>query len=223
MRLLLIEDSSRLRDTLSRALTRLGHAVDAAESGEEGDASVSVNDYDVIILDLMLPGIDGLSLLAKWRRQGNGTPVLILTALNGIDDRVRGLSLGGDDYLVKPFALAELDARLEVLVRRRYGKTDSRISVGPLEIDLAAKSVAIGGETIALTAREFALLECLARRPGHVLSREQIEAQLYNEAESPLSNAVDAAVYSLRKKLSPAGTEPLIQTRRGLGYVLEIP
>lgn len=221
MRLLLIEDSERLRETVARALTRLGHAVDTAPTGEEGEISARLNTYDVIVLDLMLPGQDGLTLLGKWRREGNNTPVLILTALNRVEDRVRGLSLGADDYLVKPFALAELAARIEVLVRRSHGKADSTLRIGPLEIDLAAKTVSRDGEAIALTARDFALLECFARRPGQVLSREQIEAHLYNEADAPLSNAVDAAVYALRRKLSPPGTEPLIQTRRGLGYVLE--
>jgi len=221
VRLLLIEDSQRLRETVARALIRLGHAVDTAATGEDGEISARLNPYDVIVLDLMLPGQDGLTLLGKWRREGNDTPVLILTALNRVEDRVRGLSLGADDYLVKPFALAELAARIEVLVRRRHGKADSTLRVGPLEIDLAAKTVTRDGEPIALTARDFALLECFARRPGQVLSREQIEAHLYNEAEAPLSNAVDAAVYALRRKLSPPGADSLIQTRRGLGYVLE--
>ena len=221
MRLLLIEDSRRLRTTVARALSRLGHAVDEAADGESGEDFARVNDYDVIILDLMLPGQHGLTLLEKWRDAGKDMPVLILTALDGIDDRVRGLALGADDYLVKPFAIAELAARLEALTRRRHGRADSRVMIGPLSIDLTAKQVSRGGEAIALTAREFALLECLARRPGQIFSREQIEARLYNEEESPLSNAVDTAIYSLRKKLCPPGTPPLIHTRRGLGYVLE--
>lgn len=221
MRLLVIEDSTRLRTTLTRALTRLGHAVDAAADGEEGETLARVNEYDVAVVDLMLPGQDGLTLLGKWRRSGNDMPVLLLTALDGIDDRVRGLALGADDYLVKPFAFEELNARLEALARRRYGLADSRVTVGPLTIDLAAKSVQRDGAPIALTAREFSLLECLARRPGQVLNRAQIEAQLYSEVASPLSNAVDAAIYSLRRKLSPPGSPPLIHTRRGLGYVLE--
>lgn len=221
MRLLVIEDSDRLRTTLTRALTRLGHAVDAAADGEEGETLARVNEYDVAVVDLMLPGQDGLTLLGKWRRNGNPMPVLLLTALSGIDDRVRGLALGADDYLVKPFAFEELNARIAALARRRYGLTDSRVTVGPLIIDLTAKTVLREGEPVVLTAREFTLLECLARRPGQVLSRAQIEAQLYSETDSPLSNAVDAAIYSLRRKLSPPGSPALIHTRRGLGYVLE--
>jgi len=221
MRLLLVEDSDRLRGTLVRALERLGHAVDEAADGEEAALAVRVTEYEAIVLDLMLPGRSGLDLLDEWRRRGDETPVLVLTALNAVDDRVRGLALGADDYLVKPFAIDELVARLEAVVRRRCGLADSRVHVGDLEIDLAARSVRRQGEEIVLTAREFSLLECLARRPGQVMSREQIEAHLYGEADSPVSNAVDAAIYSLRRKLSPGDAPPLIHTRRGLGYVMQ--
>ncbi len=221
MRLLLIEDSPRLRTTLAKALTRLGHAVDAAPDGEEGDTLIRIHSYDVVILDLMLPKRSGLDLLGGWRRHGRDTPIIVLTALDGVDDRVRGLALGADDYLTKPFAIAELNARVEAIARRRHGQADSRVVVRDLEIDLAARRVLRSGTPIALTAREFSLLECLARKPGQVLSREQIEAHLYSESDSPLSNAVDSAVYSLRRKLTPEGDLPIIQTRRGLGYVLE--
>lgn len=223
MRLLIIEDSTRLRTTLVQALSRLGHAVDSAPDGEEGEMLAQANEYDVIVLDLMLPGQDGLALLTKWRRRGKDTPVLLLTALDGVDDRVRGLAQGADDYLVKPFAFPELAARLEALVRRSHGHADSHVTIGALEIDLMAHTVRREGEEIPLTAREFSLLECLARRPGQILSRAQIERHLYNEEAAPLSNAVDAAVYSLRRKLCPPGTPPLIHTRRGLGYVMEEP
>ncbi len=221
MRLLLVEDSHRLRTTLAKALTRLGHAVDEAQDAEEGETLVGIHGYDAIVLDLMLPKQNGLHLLERWRRRGKDTPIIILTALNGLDDRVKGLALGADDYLTKPFAIAELDARLEAVVRRRrYGQADSRVQVGDLEIDLAAKKVVRAGKHIVLTAREFSLLECLARKPGQVFSREQIEAHIYSESDNPLSNAVDAAVYSLRQKLASAGGASIIQTRRGLGYVL---
>ena len=221
MRLLIIEDSEKLRTTAARALTRLGHAVDEAGSAEEGDQMVRDHEYDVIVLDRMLPAEDGLSLLGRWRSAGRDTPVLLLTALHAVEERVRGLAMGADDYLTKPFALAELAARLEVLARRTHGRADSKVRIGPLEIDFAAKSVSRDGAALPLTAREFSLLECLARRPGQILSREQIEEHLYNESDSPVSNAVDAAVYGLRRKLCPPGTPPLIHTRRGLGYVLQ--
>jgi DNA-binding response OmpR family regulator len=221
MRLLLIEDSHRLRTTLAKALTRLGHAVDVAEDGEEGEMLAEIHGYDVIVLDLMLPKQSGLDLLEAWRRRGKDTSIIILTALNGVDDRVRGLALGADDYLTKPFAIAELNARVEAIARRRHGRADSRLVVGNLEIDFATKKVMRAGKSIVLTAREFSLLKCLARKPGQVFSREQIEAHIYSERDSPLSNAVDAAVYSLRRKLTTEGHAPIIQTRRGLGYVLE--
>lgn len=221
MRLLLVEDSKRLRSTLVRALVRLGHAVDEAADGDEAALCAEVNDYDAIVLDLMLPGRGGLDLLGSWRRRGDATPVIVLTARGSVEDRVRGLALGADDYLVKPFALEELLARLEAVVRRRCGQAGSLTRVGDLEIDFAARSVKRGGAEVVLTAREFSLLECLARRPGQVLSRGQIEAHLYSEAGSPSSNAVDAAVYSLRRKLSPGDAPPLIHTRRGLGYVMQ--
>jgi two-component system copper resistance phosphate regulon response regulator CusR len=221
MKLLIIEDSARLRDTLGKGLARMGHAVDLAEDGIDGDLMGRAVKYDAVVLDRMMPGKDGLEVLRGWRRDGIDTPVLLLTALDGVEEKVRGLGDGADDYLTKPFALAELVARLEALTRRRYAQPDPRLQVGPLEIDTAAKSVSRDGEGIVLTAREFSLLEILARRPGQVLSREQIEAHLYSELEGPLSNAVDSAICSLRRKVCPPGTPPLIHTRRGLGYVLE--
>lgn len=223
MRLLIVEDAARLRNMLGDALTRMGHGVDLAENGEEGEAMARLNSYDAIVLDRMMPRKDGLDVLRDLRRDGITTPILLLTALDGVDEKVRGFGIGADDYLTKPFALAELAARLEALTRRHHGQADSIIRIGPLEIDIAAKSVLRDGGSIPLTAREFSLLECLARRPGQVLSRSQIEERIYSETDSPLSNAVDAAIYSLRRKLSPVGTPSLIQTRRGLGYVLELP
>lgn len=218
---MLVEDSARLRTTLAKALSRLGRAVDVAEDGVEADGLVRFHSYDVIVLDIMLPGKGGLTLLEEWRRRKVDTPIILLTALDEVSDRVRGLSLGADDYLTKPFAIEELDARIEALMRRRHGKAESRTKIGNLEIDFTAKVVWVDGSQAQLTAREFSLLECLARRPGRVLSREQIEAHIYSERESPLSNAVDAAVYSLRQKITPKGEASLLRTRRGLGYVLE--
>jgi two-component system copper resistance phosphate regulon response regulator CusR len=221
MKLLIVEDSARLRDTLGKALTRLGHAVDLAADGAEGHLMGISGPYDAVVLDRMMPGMDGLEVLRDWRKQGMKTPVLLLTALDGVEEKVRGLGTGADDYLTKPFALAELIARLEALVRRHHVRPDPVVVVGPLEVDTSAKTVRRNGVMITLTAREFSLLEYLARRPGQVLNREQIEAQLYSESGSPLSNAVDAAIYSLRRKICPPGTPALIHTRRGLGYVLE--
>jgi len=201
----------------------MGHGVDEAPDGEEGDLLVRVNGYDAIVLDLMLPGRGGLEWLREWRERGVVAPVIILTALGAVEDRVKGFALGADDYLTKPFAIEELLARLEAIARRARGRADSRLVLGEVEIDFAGRTVRRSGEEVVLTAREFSLLECLARRPGRVFSREQIEACLYGDTDSPLSNAVDAAVYSLRRKLTPDGSPPLIHTRRGLGYVIEAP
>lgn len=221
MRILIVEDATNLRTTLKQALTRLGHAVDDAADGNDGESLARTNPYDVMVLDRMLPGKDGLHVLCDLRRDGISTPVLLLTALSEVEDKVSGLGVGADDYMTKPFSLAELAARLEALARRSHGQADSSVRVGPLLIDLAKKSVLLNGEPVMLTAREFSVLECLARSPGRVFSRGQIESRIYAELDSPLSNAVDAAVYSLRRKLCPPGGEQLIHTRRGLGYVLE--
>ena len=221
MKLLIVEDAERLRVTIGKALTRMGHAVDLAEDGDEGDLMGRGTRYDAVVLDRMMPGKDGLEVLRGWRRDGIDTPVLLLTALESVEEKVRGLGDGADDYLTKPFALAELIARLEALVRRRYAQPDPQLVAGPLEIDTAAKAVRREGELIPLSAREFALLLCLARRPGQVLSREQIEEHLYGELDGPLSNAVDSAICALRRKLCPPGSPMIIHTRRGLGYVLE--
>jgi two-component system copper resistance phosphate regulon response regulator CusR len=233
MKLLVIEDAPRLRNALDKALSRLGHNVTLASDGQEGwdliDAvdhgapDYGAPDYDAIVLDIMLPGLDGLTLLRRMRERGRDTPVLLLTARDAVEDRVLGLSSGADDYLIKPFAIAELAARLDALVRRRYGQRTATIQIGPITIDTAARLVTREGAPVELTARELALLEYLARRRGHVVSRAQIEEHLYAGDDSPVSNAVDSAICQLRRKISPPGTPPLIHTRRGLGYVLEAP
>ncbi len=220
MRVLLIEDSRHLQRSISTALRKSGYAVDVTGDGEEGLWSAQSNDHDVIILDLMLPGLDGLTLLRRLRAGGKQTHVLILTAKDTLDDRVRGLQLGGDDYLVKPFALEELLARVEALCRRAYQRKSPRLTIGDLSLDTGAKSVTRGGQTIELTPREYALLEYLARRQGEVVTRAEIEEHIYSAQADLISNVVDSAICSLRRKL---GAPPLIHTRRGLGYVLNEP
>lgn len=221
MRVLMVEDAARLRALVVTALTKLGHTVDAAADGHEGLMLMEDHAYDAIILDVMLPGMDGFALLKSLRNRGDDTPVLMLTARDAIDDRVRGLSGGADDYLVKPFALAELAARLDALHRRRHGVVQKAIRVGPLELDLTARRVKRDGVEIPLTAREYALLEFFALRPRRILSREQIEAHLYPDGGAVVSNAVDSAVCLLRRKLGGADGQVLIHTRRGLGYTLD--
>ncbi|HET6203249.1 MAG TPA: response regulator transcription factor [Planctomycetota bacterium] len=223
MRLLYVEDSLRLQRSVGTGLRRAGHALDVAGDGEEGLWFAASNDYDVVILDLMLPRLDGWTFLRRLREQGRTTHVLVLTARDSVEDRVRGLREGADDYLVKPFAFEELLARVEALARRRHGVKRPRILVGDLEIDLAARTAGRGGRSIPLTRREYALLEHLALRPGEVLSRSDIEAHLYDDRADPMSNVVDAAVCALRRKIDRPGEASLIQTRRGMGYVLAAP
>jgi DNA-binding response OmpR family regulator len=224
MRILLVEDSERLQLALSTGLRREGHGVDVAGDGEEGLRYARNNPYDVIVLDLMLPRLDGLSVLRELRRGENGSEnvhVLILTARDTVEERVEGLRAGADDYLVKPFAFDELLARLEALGRRHYGTRSPELLVGDLAIDTAGKTVTRGERRIDLSTREYALLEYLARRQGETVSRIEIEDHLYDETSLPTSNAVDRAVCSLRAKLGGPEDAPLIHTRRGLGYVLE--
>jgi DNA-binding response OmpR family regulator len=223
VRLLLVEDSQRLQRSLGLGLRRLGYAVDIAGDGQEGLAQAESNEYDVIILDLMLPKLDGLQVLKQLRDGGNDAHVLILTARDTVDDRVRGLQAGADDFLVKPFAFAELLARVQALVRRRHGRKNPRLVVGALEIDTAARTVARGGQPVALTPREYALLEYLAARPGQVVTRGELEEHLYEGRIEVASNAVDSAVCALRRRLDPPGQSSFIETRRGLGYVLREP
>jgi DNA-binding response OmpR family regulator len=220
MRILVIEDSERLRRSLAIGLRKSGYAVDLAADGAQGLWSAQSNAYDVIILDLMLPEVDGLTILQTLRRKEIDSQVLILTAKDSVEDRVRGLRLGADDYLVKPFAFDELLARIEVLTRRRHGIKSPQIVIGDLELDTAARTVRRGTEVIELPPREYALLEYLALRKGQVVSRTEIEQHIYDEHVEPASNVIDAAVYALRRKIDPADGPSVICTRRGMGYTL---
>lgn len=220
MRVLLVEDSERLRRSVGTGLRKAGYAVDLAADGEEGLWYAQGNDYDVIVLDLMLPKIDGLSVLKRLRDSGKTTHVLILTAKDAIEDRVLGLQSGSDDYLVKPFAFDELLARVQALARRSHGVKRPVVRVGALEVDTVRRLAARDGSALDLPPREFALLEYLAMRPGEVVTRAQIEAHIYDDQVEPMSNVVESAIYSLRKKIDPPGGPSLIQTRRGMGYVL---
>lgn len=221
MRVLVVEDSERLRRLVETSLKRTGYVVDKTGDGEEGLWLARNNEYDVIVLDIMLPGLDGLSILKKLRESGDSTHVLMLTARDQIEDRVNGLKTGADDYLVKPFALEELLARVDALCRRSYGRKNPLVSIGDLVIDRTRRTVERGGDVVELTPREFRLLEFLAMREGEVVSRGEIEEHLYDFGSDLLSNAVDSAICSLRKKLTPDGATPLIHTRRGHGYVME--
>ncbi|MGB7159668.1 MAG: response regulator transcription factor [Tepidisphaeraceae bacterium] len=220
MRVLVVEDFELLRESIAQGLREAGFAVDASADGEDGLWRARTNDYDVIVLDLMLPRLDGLSLLKRLRARGNRAHVLILTARDTSDDRVRGLDTGADDYLVKPFAFAELLARVRALTRRRYGATSPLIRVGDMELDTTKRSVRRGGDTVELSAREYALLEFLAMRAGQVVTRTDIWEHLYDDNGSPESNVVDVFIGHLRRKVERPGHARLIHTRRGHGYVL---
>ena len=223
MRILLVEDSVRLQEAVGTGLREMGYAVDIAGDGEDGLWRAETGEYDVLVLDLMLPKLDGLSVLSRLREQGKTTHVLILTARDKVEDRVRGLQMGADDYLVKPFNFLELVARIQALARRAHGVKTPRITLGDLVIDTSACAVTRGDESVELTPREYALLEFLAFRRGQVVSRTQIEQHIYDERVEPASNVVDSAICTLRRKVDRPGAASLIQTRRGLGYILEEP
>ena len=222
MRVLLIEDYQPLQKALAKGLREEGFAVDHTGDGKEGLWYAMGNDYDVIILDLMLPGMDGLTLLKKLRSEGRQNNVLILTARDTLGDRVRGLDLGADDYLVKPFAFEELLARVRALVRRKYQEKNPRIEVADLLIDSAARRVWVGQDELQLTAREYALLEYLAMRAGEVVSRTDIWEHVYDFRSAATSNVVDVYIGYLRKKVHRPGAPALIHTVRGRGYVLGV-
>jgi DNA-binding response OmpR family regulator len=219
MRLLLVEDSERLQRSLGTGLRRAGYAVDITGSGADGLYRASAVDYDVLILDIMLPGLDGLSVLRRLREQGRDTHVLLLTARDTVDDRVTGLRAGADDYLVKPFAFDELLARVEALGRRE-GRKSPVVRVGDLQIHPAARTVTRGTQEIPLLPREFALLAYLAARAGEVVSRTEIEAHIYDDRVEPMSNVIDSAICALRRKIDSPGVASMITTRRRVGYVL---
>jgi DNA-binding response OmpR family regulator len=221
VKILLVEDSVRLRRSLGAALKRSGYAVDATGDGREGLSLAQANDYDALVLDIMVPGLDGLSLLQRLRDEGRGTHVLLLTARDTVKDRVLGLEAGADDYLVKPFALEELLARVAALCRRAYGRKQPRLIVADLEIDPVAKTVSRGGLPIALKPREYALLQYLALRQGQVVSRRDIETHIYDSRVDPASNVVDSAISVLRRRIARPDAPPLIHTRHRLGYVLK--
>ncbi len=220
MRVLVVEDYAPLRQALSKGLREAGFAVDVARDGEEGLWHARSGEYDLVILDLMLPKVDGLAILKRLREEASQTHCLILTAKDTVEDRVTGLNLGADDYLVKPFAFEELLARVQALIRRRYDAKSPIIRVEDLEIDTVGRVVRRAGDQIELTAREYALLELLALRAGQVVTRTDIWEHIYDFHASAQSNVVDVYIGYLRKKIERPGWPRLIHTRRGQGYLL---
>lgn len=221
MKILLIEDSVRLQDSIRLALKKSGYAVDLASDGEQGLWQAESSAYDVIVLDLMLPKLDGLSVLTRLREQGVDTHVLILTAKDTVADRVRGLEIGADDYLTKPFSIDELLARVAALIRRSYGQKNPELRFGNLRFDVSRQEASVAGNKISLAPREYKVLELLARRAGSLVTRAEIEENIYEDRVEIFSNVIDATISILRKKMNAVGCELAIQTRRGLGYILE--
>jgi len=220
MRLLVVEDSPRLQRNLVSALRQTGYVVDVAADGDAALWHAREHAYDAIVLDIMLPGRDGLDVLSTLRAEGRAVHVLLLTARDTLADRVRGLRLGADDYLVKPFALEELLARVSALCRRAGEKRPAALATGNLAVDPTTRSVTCAGRPLDLTAREYLLLEYITRHVGAVVTRADIEGRIYDERVEPASNVVDSTVCNLRKKLAAAGADVAIQTRRGFGYLL---
>ena len=216
MRLLLVEDDTMIGDSVRQGLRQDGFAVDWVQDGEAAELALRTTEYALILLDLGLPQKSGLEVLRTLRRAGNPIPVLILTARDAVADRVRGLDDGADDYLVKPFALDELAARIRALLRRHSGRADPLITYGDLILNPATHQVTWRGQDVALSGREFAVLQALLERPGAVLSRVQLEERLYGWEEEVASNAVEVHIHHLRHKLDPA----LIRTIRGVGYMV---
>ncbi len=220
MRILLIEDEQKARDYLKKGLTENSFVVDEAANGEDGLHLALSGNYDLLILDVMLPRQDGWSVLQQFRRAGKQTPVLFLTARDAVQDRVRGLELGADDYLIKPFAFSELLARVRSLLRRGPSRPQERLRIADLEIDLIRHKVSRGGQLIDLAPKEFALLSLLMRRASEVLSRTLISEQVWDMNFDSDTNVVDVAVRRLRRKVDDPFAKKLIHTVRGVGYVL---
>ena len=221
MRVLIVEDDPVLADGLTRCLRGSEYAVDCLSDGGGADHVLAAQHYDLVILDLGLPKLDGYEVLRRLRRRSSKTPVLILTSRDALEDRVKGLDLGGDDYMTKPFDLPELEARVRALIRRGQSGGGSLLSHGALRLDTVGRRVTLDGEPLDLSAREFGVLEVLMMRSGRVFNKDQLAEQLYGWDEEVGPNAIEVYVHRLRRKLEPAGVT--IRTIRGLGYLLERP
>jgi two-component system OmpR family response regulator len=221
MRILVIEDDGETREYVARGLRQGGHVVEAAADGKDGLFLALEEDFDAMVVDRMLPGLDGLSLIETVRSSGRQTPALVLSALGEVHDRVEGLERGADDYLVKPFAFSELEARLNALVRRGDGEAaETKLEVGELQMDLLARRVTRAGREIELKPREFSLLEYLMRHSGQVVTRTMLLEKIWDYNFDPQTNVIDVHVSRLRRKIDRDFEEPLIHTVRGAGYVL---
>lgn len=223
MKILIVEDEQKTGDYLKQGLSEAGFTVDLMRDGLDGLHQALTEDYDLLVLDVMLPGLDGWEVLQQVRQEGKQMPVLFLTARDQVKDRVKGLELGADDYLVKPFAFSELLARVRTLLRRGKSKEPELLQVADLELDLVRRRVTRAGKRIELTAKEFALLELFLRRQGEVLPRSLIASQVWDMNFDSDTNVIEVAIRRLRAKVDDDHDLKLIQTLRGMGYVLEVP
>ncbi len=225
MRILLIEDDQSVADFIVRGFKEAGHTIDHADNGKDGLFMATTETYDALIVDRMLPGVDGLSITRTLRASDNNTPVLILSALGQVDDRVKGLQAGGDDYLVKPFAFSELEARLEALARRSQGRTETETTLhcADLHMDLLSREVRRGDQVIALQPRDFQLLEYLMRHRGQVVTRTMLLENVWDYHFDPQTNVIDVHISRLRAKVDKEFETPLIHTVRGAGYKIDAP
>jgi len=224
MRVLLVEDDSETAAYIARGLREAGHVCDVVADGRDALATARDSDYDALVVDRMLPGLDGLSVIRRLRDERRSTPALVLSALGEVDDRIDGLRAGGDDYLVKPFAFTELLARLEALQRRAHGTSaETRLTVGDLELDLLTRNATRAGRSIELQPREFRLLECLMRHSGQVVTRTMLLERVWDYHFDPQTNVIDVHISRLRSKIDRDFDAPLVHTVRGAGYILRAP
>ncbi|HEY9602056.1 MAG TPA: response regulator transcription factor [Allocoleopsis sp.] len=218
MHVLFVEDESKIANFVQAGLKEQGFVVDYCDNGDEGYIRAMDNEYDAIVLDIMVPGKDGLAILKRLRLAGRNVPVILLTARNELDDRLEGLNLGADDYIAKPFFVEELVARIHAVVRRSSGDRQNILCVGPIKLDRITREVTCDGQVVELTTREFNLLEYLMRSPGRVFTRTQILEHVWGYDFNPNTNLVDVCIQRIRKKIEPIGGEGWIESVRGVGY-----